>query len=629
MSGICGVLQNKGEEKISPDCLNPMIRNLGIQNSGEGDWICHSNFGLGSQRLKGSHHGTAELNSAGSQFAIAFFGTLYNWAELENSQLTSDNRLLSILQLYEQTGIEFLSRLRGEFSLAIWDGCKQTLYLATDRFRVHPIFYYLDPHGLLVFGSRIQAILSCPLAKDITVNPHAIADLVARSYIPTPRTIYQEIKKIPPGHVLTYSDDHITVVPYWDINFLDSEPGKEKALARQLQNIFQDALKIRENEDASQGNVGTFLSGGVDSSTVTGVLSQISTKPVKSFSITFDEQRYNEVQYARMAAQCFGAQHYEYTVTSQDCLDCLPILLKSFDEPFANASSIPTYFCAKLALENNVSFLYAGDGGDELFAGNERYAIQRQFDYYSRLPKPLRERLLNPLIHVLADYGGWSLFRKGKKYIQRASTPYPQRLSAYGLFEIIPPSDIFHDNLVEEIGKTNDFASGLHDYYFQAPARTELDRQLYIDLKRAIGDNDLIKVNRMTEAAGVVVRFPFLDMHVSDFASRIPARLKMRGTHLRSFFKRAYADLLPTEIRNKKKHGFGLPIAIWLKTNKALNELMHELVLSQDSLQRGYFKKKTLELMIERHKTDTSAFYGTLIWNFMVLELWLRTQLKC
>jgi len=392
--------------------------------------------------------------------------------------------------------------------------------------------------------------------------------------------------------------------------------------------VFQDAVQVRLDEDESQGNVGTFLSGGVDSSTVTGILSQLSNKPIKSFSIKFDEQRYNEVQYARIAAKKFGGEHYEYTVTAQDCIDCLPILLDSFDEPFANASSIPTFFCSKLASENNVSIMYAGDGGDELFAGNERYALQRQFDYYSQLPKPIREHFVKPFVDFLADYSGWSLFTKGKKYIERASIPYPQRLASYGIFEVVPRSDIFHDDLLAEIGKTDDHNNSLHAYYFRAPASTELDRQLYIDLKRAIGDNDLFKVTRMTEAAGIAVRFPFLDAALSDFASKVPAHLKMRGTHLRSFFKNAYSDLLPLAIRKKTKHGFGLPIGIWLKTNKTLNEMMNELVLSQQTLQRGFFKRKTLESLIEHHKTDESAFYGTLLWNFMVLELWFRTQLK-
>ena len=628
MSGICGIVHSSSEEKITPDCLVPMIRALATDGNGSGSWICYPHVAFGHQHYRGFQQGTVELQVGGAHIVLSFHGNIYNWQEFDSGRPSHGKPLLSILEIYEHSGLEFLSRLRGEFALALWDGRDQSLHLATDRFRIHPVYYYSDHKGLFVFGSRIKSILACPFPEEHTVDPHAILDIVARSYIPTPKSVFHEIQKIPPGHVLSFSGGKVGLTSYWDINFLETESANEKVLAGKLRQVFHDALHVRYVEDHKQGNVGTFLSGGVDSSTVTGVLNQLSNGPIKSFSIKFDEQRYNEVEYARMAAQSFGAEHYEYTVTAQDCIDCLPILLDSFDEPFANASSIPTYFCSKLALEHDVPFLYAGDGGDELFAGNERYALQRRFDYYSQFPQPFREYLLKPLVDWLADSVGWSIFTKGKKYIQRASVPYPQRLASYGFFEAVPKEQIFQDDFLEHIQQSNDHRDGLHEYYFRAPAKTELDRQLYIDLKRAIGDNDLFKVTRMSEAAGVAVRFPFLDTNVADFASKVPANIKMRGTQLRSFFKNAYADLLPLAIRKKTKHGFGLPIAIWLKTNKTLNEMMNDLVLSQLSLERGFFKKKTLERVIELHKTDETGFYGTLLWNLMIIELWFRTQLK-
>jgi len=372
MSGICGVVQENGREIVSSDCLISMIRALGMGGEGEGDWMCYPSVGIGSQRVRGAQNGTAELKVDGSPLGISFYGNLYKCAELESLKNGSENPTLSILHLYKRIGLDFLSRLRGEFCLAIWDGSKQTLYLATDRFRVHPLFYYSDQNDLFVFGSRMKAILACTLSIKYTVDPSAIVDVIARSYIPTPRTIFNEIRKIPPGHLLSFSKGKVELNSYWDLDFLTPETASERTLAGKLRGVFQNALNVRLVEDQRHGNVGTFLSGGVDSSTVTGILSQLSPRPLKSFSIKFDEQRYNEVHYARVAAQSFGVEHYEYTVKAQDCINCLPVLLDSFDEPFANASSIPTFFCAKLALENAVSFLYAGDGGDELFAGNER-----------------------------------------------------------------------------------------------------------------------------------------------------------------------------------------------------------------------------------------------------------------
>jgi asparagine synthase (glutamine-hydrolysing) len=362
----------------------------------------------------------------------------------------------------------------------------------------------------------------------------------------------------------------------------------------------------------------------VDSSTVTGVLTQVAGKPIKSFSIGFDEARFNEIQYARIAARAFGTEHHEYFVTPQDVLYALPLLLEGFDEPYGNASAVPTYFCAKLARDYGVDVLYAGDGGDELFAGNERYAVQRLFDYYYCIPAWLRQSCVEPGVLALAQRWNWTLLHKGQKYIQRARTPYPERLCAYSVFEVIPMADLLTDHLLETLAGSYHLHAPVHYHYGQAQAQSELDRQLYVDLKLAIADNDLLKVTRMTEVAGVCVHFPFLDHRLAEFAATVPARIKMRGRKLRSFFKNAYADILPQEILTKQKHGFGLPIPVWLRTDKALNDLMHDLVLGPRTLQRGFFRKHTLEQLVKSHKTDETSFYGTMLWNIMMLEAWLR-----
>jgi asparagine synthase (glutamine-hydrolysing) len=281
--------------------------------------------------------------------------------------------------------------------------------------------------------------------------------------------------------------------------------------------------------------------------------------------------------------------------------------------------------CAKLACENGAHTLYAGDGGDELFAGNERYATQRLFDRYHRIPEWFRKTVLQPVVFSIADRLGREPFVKGKKYIQRASIPYPDRLSSYGFLKVHSMAELLLDSALEVVG-SYDPDEALRTHYSRAPASSELDRQLYIDLKLAISDNDLFKVTRMTEAAGIKVRFPLLDHRLAEFAARIPSRIKMPGRALRAFFKEAYADFLPREVLAKRKHGFGLPIPIWLRTDKELNEMMVELLLSPTAIQRGYFRRKALEQLIERHKTDQTSFYGTAIWNLMVLELWHRSR---
>ena len=590
-----------------------MVQVLDKTGQGGGETTSLGPAGLGTQRFPGRLAGVAEMTVHKRPCALAFHGSLYNPEAFLNGK--EDNSPFSqLLRLYLKEGIAFVRRLRGEFALAIWDGSEDRLHLVTDRFRVHPLLYYQDREKL-VFSSYMKALLACPLSIQATINLEAIVDIAASSVIPTPKTIFREVKKLPPGYVLTYEQGEIKLEPYWDISFLQLSGAREAELSRKLQANFADAVSVRLDGEADVDRIGTFLSGGVDSSTVTGVLTQLSGRPVKSFSIGFDEQRFNEIDYARIAAQAFGTEHHE----------AIPVLLEAFDEPFANASAVPTYFCSKVAREHGVEVLYAGDGGDELFAGNERYAMQRLFDYYHQIPAWLRELLVQPLAFSLADRIGWEIFTKGKKYIQRANIPYPKRLSSYGTFEVIPMHDLLEAHLLEAVGDDYNPQVPLFQHYSQAPACSELDRQLYIDLKLAISDNDLFKVTRTAEMAGVTVRFPFLDHRLAEFAATIPAHVKMRHRQLRSFFKKTYTDLLPSEVRTKTKHGFGLPIPVWLRSDKRLNAMMHDLILGSDGIQRGYFRRQALETLIERHQTDETSFFGTILWNLMILELWCRS----
>ena len=580
---------------------------------------------VGVQEESGCLAGIAELLVHEQPVILAFYGSLYRTPEDMSAQESASNSVMNLLRSYVEEGMEFLHRLRGEFVIALWDGSIATFFLATDRFRVHPLFYYHGA-GYLMFASRITSMRACPFPMEVTVNPEAVIDVAVSSVIPTPRTIFRKIYKLPPAHVLTYRAGEVKIEPYWELNFTHSCDTRESDLACDLKTHLTEAIAIRLGYDGASERIGTCLSGGIDSSTVTGVLTRLTKRSIKSFTIGFGEERFNELEYAQIAAKAFGADHHTYFVTPQDTYDALPVLADAFDEPFANASAIPMYFCSKLAKAHGVNVLYAGDGGDELFAGNERYISQRVFDYYYQIPNWLREALVKPVVFGLAKSLRWNLFAQGRKYIQRASIPYPERISSYGLLSLMPITELFEQEILLEVGSNYDPNALISEYYHQAPARTDLDRHLYLDLKLSISDNDLFKVTRMSTAAGVVVRFPFLDHRLAEFAAAIPAKIKMRGTQLRSFFKNAYADLLPLETLTKQKHGFGLPIPIWLRTNRQLNDLMHDLLLSPQSLQRGYFRRKAVEELVARHQVDKTSFYGTVLWNLMILELWHRSS---
>jgi len=621
MSGICG-LRIHGPEGGLTGPIASMTQALQPGGGSEDQdrfesRVFSSSVGLGVHRLAGFQGGLLERRLGDRVLAVAFHGTLD-----EDGTPAGDRAPDLLLDRYLRSGIEFLRDLRGEFVIALWDSRDDSLFLATDRFRVHPLLYGGDARGF-AFASRMRALDHAPVPGSRTIHPPAILDVLASSYVPTPETIYREIHKLPPGHVLTYTRGACTVAPYWDIDFRRPSRDSEEALATQVREAFHDGIARRLHRDGGAEHVGAFLSGGVDSSAVSGVLTQAAGRPIRTFSIGFGEATYNEMSFARVAAKRFGADHHEYYVTAKDTVEAIPIVVEEFDEPFGNASAIPTYFCAKLAREHGVDCLYAGDGGDELFGGNERYAFDRVFRYYHRVPGWMRRALVGPGVNALAGAVPHPFFRKARNYVQKASLPAVQRMTAYSFFNVVPLRDVAEPAFLERANGYDPYRA-MERAYAGALGHTDLDRELYLDLKLAIGDNDLYKVNRMTERARVAVRYPFLDAGLADAAARVPASLKMRGRKLRVFFKRAYRDLLPPETLGKTKHGFGLPIAVWLGTDPTLNAMMRDLVLAPRSLARGYFQKTALERLIEKHRTDTSQFSGTVLWNLMVLELWQR-----
>ncbi len=627
MSGICGIVLHDRNRRVPRADLSPMVKALNFHGDEEGSSLSFDHVAIGTQRFPGRLAEVAYLTVNERPVSIGFHGSLYNLKELFPHRAEKFSSVAGLLELYLKEGMEFLKRLRGEFVLALWDGRNETLYLATDRFRVHPLFYYQDGEKL-VFSSRMKGLLACPYPINPTINPEAIIHVVASSVIPGPNTIFRGVQKLPQAHFLRWQRGEIEIKPYWKVSFLNPSKEKESLLAQQFNRHFTESVSAQLEMDGNSNDIGAFLSGGVDSSTVTGVLTQLLRRPVKAFSIGFDEERFNEINYARIAANAFGAEHHEYFVTPEDTYHAIPMLIEAIDEPFANASAIPTYFCAKVAKEHGVGTLYAGDGGDELFAGNQRYADQHLFEYYHKLPAWLREPVVKPFVFSMADMLKWALFVKGKKYIQRASIPYDERITSYEFFKLVPIREFIEDDLLEAVGKDFDPYKIFSDYYREAPAQEKLDRHLYMDWILTLADNDVIKVTRMTEAVGVTVRYPFLDRKIAEFSVTVPAKIKMRGMKLRSFQKNAFAGFLPREIRAKRKHGFGLPIPIWLRADRRLNEMMLDLVLHPHSLQRGYFKKSALEKLIKDHQTDKTSFFGTVVWNLMVLELWQRRFLE-
>ena len=310
-----------------------------------------------------------------------------------------------------------------------------------------------------------------------------------------------------------------------------------------------------------------------------------------------------------------------YLVGPEDCFEALPHIIRCFDEPYANSSAIPTYFCARLAAENGVKVLLAGDGGDELFGGNERYLTDRIFEIYQRVPRFLRKGLIEPALGLMPVQGG--LIGKARSYTSRSNIPSLERFFSYHFLATHPPAEVFEADFLTELGGYS-MLEVPSRHYAGGPARDHLDRLLYLDVKMTLGDNDLPKVTTMSELAGIQSRFPFLDRSVAEFSGRVPARLKVKGFEKRYLFKRAFRDLLPAEVIRKKKHGFGIPVADWMKSDLRLRELVRDTLFSVRALERGYFRRPFIEDLFRKHETDTSSYYGDCLWPFFTMELWHR-----
>lgn len=626
MGGIYGcILKHPHNGGVEPAALDRMGAALGLTPdtaSPHAHWVHFDNLAIGV--TESPHRQSAAIAGERSfgHLRIAFYGNLCEIGGVNVTARTGADLARELLAGYAARGDSFLTELRGEFALAITDSTRGSCLVATDLLRIHPLLVYEDADRI-VFGSRMKALIASGLLETRTLAAEGLIDVVASSMIPSPQSIYREVRKLLPGHVLSYRDGASTVSPYSDLDFLAADPADPATLKRRLREIVRESIALRLPADRDSDALGIFLSGGLDSSTVAGVLAGLRGRPVRSFTIGFNEAHFNELEYARIAAKAFATEHHEYVVTPADALAALPKIVDWFDEPYANASAVPTYFCARLAREHGVEVMLAGDGGDELFAGNPWYGSRKIFDYYRVLPRWLGDGLLRPSLRAAARTG-IPLLRKAERYVERARLSYPDRLASYGVFQVLPLRHLFTADFLDSLSEPYVPFHATRRLYEAAPARTELDRQLYVDLKLVIGDNDLLKVGRMTEAAGVAVHFPLLDQKLARFAAGIPANVKMPGTELRSFFKEAYAELLPPETLQKRKHGFGLPIPLWLKTDPGLHDLMRELLLGRPAAERGIFRREAVEDLIRRHEADTTHYYGAVIWNLMMVEFWLR-----
>lgn len=484
----------------------------------------------------------------------------------------------------------------------------------------------VDPFGLqslcyrVVDGQLRSAARADDLADASTpIDPQAIFDYLYFHVIPAPRTIYQGIYRLPPGHAATLVNGQIEITRTWTPHFDELRAPSFDALKAEFRQLLHDSVAAQL--DGSKP--ATFLSGGTDSSTVAGMIGRASGQTPHTYSIGFDAQGYDEMEYARLAAKHFKAQHHEYYVTPDDLVQSIDLVATSFDQPFGNSSVLPAYYCAKMARDDGVTKLLAGDGGDELFGGNSRYAKTRVFGWYQHVPHLLQKSLLEPLLNTgLA--GNFAVTRKGRSYVEQARVPMPDRSEMVNLIMHLGPAEVLTPSFMAQID--THLPLQLQRQVWQATQApcSELNRELAFDWRFTLADSDLPKVMGATRCAGVDVGFPMLDERLLTFSIKLPTHYKLKGLQLRWFFKEALRGFLPDEILAKKKQGFGLPFGVWANTHPALKKFATDSLHSLAA--RGIVRPEFIQTLINQRLPEHPGYFGEMVWILMMLEQWLAAK---
>jgi asparagine synthase (glutamine-hydrolysing) len=516
---------------------------------------------------------------------------------------------LSLLDSHD--AIDAAAAVEGDFAVATTraDG---SVFMAVDRFSIRTLCYRIDGRSVRV-AERADALADTGAELDV----QAVFEYLYHHVIPSPRTIYVGVHRLPAGHCAVFRDGKLELKRYWTPVFQPRKQPVEPA-SHTLRELLREAVR-RQCDDSAPA---CFLSGGTDSSTVAGMLADVAGSKVTAYSIGFEADGYDEMAYARLAARHFGCEHREIYFTPDLLVREIPHVAAAYDQPFGNSSVLPSFHCAREARADGVSRLLAGDGGDELFGGNSRYATQRLFDYWQRVPAPLRDGLLGPLLRIPV-MSRLPLLSKGASYVRQASNPMPDRIQDYNLIKRIGYERLFTPGFLAQVrpAEVDDLQRAV---WAEAGADNELDRHLAYDWRFTLAECDLPKVVGSTKLAGVGVGFPMLDEALVDFSMTLPPSFKVRGQTLRWFYKEAMRGFLPDEVISKKKQGFGLPFGVWMVQDSALNTLTRDSV--QSLVGRGLIRADFVRSFFDELLPAHPHYYGTMAWILMMLEQWLRVH---
>jgi asparagine synthase (glutamine-hydrolysing) len=522
-----------------------------------------------------------------------------------------------LVRQIQEHGIEaVLQRLDGDFALALGlpDG---RLLLAVDRFAIGTVCWRAA-EGRVLHDPRADVLAAAQGGlPEAGIRWQALLDYLHFHAIPAPGTVFEGVHRLPPAHYALCQGGQVQVKRYWVPAFREQQGADLAALSAE----FRRLVRVGVERQLDGSTPACFLSGGTDSSTVAGMIREITGRGAEAYSIGFEAEGYDEMAYARIAARRFDCRHHEYYVTPQDLVDSIPAAAAFHDQPFGNSSVVPALHCARQAASQGVTRLLAGDGGDELFGGNARYAKQRVFGWYAHLPAAARSSMLEPLL-LGTPLGRLPLLRKAASYAEQARRPLPGRLDLYNLLWRVGVAEVLDPGFLALVD-TAEPARLQQAVWDETPGPcSELNRNLAFDWRFTLADNDLPKVRLATQQAGMGVGFPLLDRDLLDFSLALPSTLKLKGSQLRWFFKESLRGFLPDEILVKKKHGFGLPFGVWAVRHPGLQALSRDSLhaLGERGVVRPAFVARLMSELLPAHP----GYYGELVWILMMLEQWLR-----
>jgi asparagine synthase (glutamine-hydrolysing) len=611
MCGIAGMAGMRPDREVLAD-MGAAIAHRGPDDATETLW---QGAGFSFRRLSiiDVAGGRQPIFNEDETAAIILNGEIYNHHRLRDGLLERGHRFRTrsdvetVLHLWEEQDLGCLQHLRGMFALAIWDERRQSLFLARDRLGKKPLYYHQLPSGAIAFGSEIKAILQLP-GVPRTPDPGAIDEFLTLQYVPSPRTAFAGIHRLPPAHWLLWRDGQISTGRYWNLDFDDKLRGSEAELREEAMRLLRESVRLRLESEVP---LGAFLSGGVDSSAVVALAAEALPGRLNTFSIGFDEARFDESQHARLVAEHIGTDHHELRLQDVGSPDLMEDIVWHYDQPFGDSSAVPSYHVARIT-RPHVTVVLNGDGGDESFAGYDRYRLSR-FSWFFRLPRPLRSGMFTAAGPLSRHIG------RARRIVR--NRPADAAEAYFGTLTHLWParkSWLYTDAFAERLSAQP--APPL------AALRSKrhvslLDAMLETDINHYLPDDLLVKMDVATMAHSLEARSPFLDHRFVEFMARVPGRYKLAGGTSKYLLKSALRDLLPAPILQRPKMGFGIPLATWLRTS--LRELLQDSLGSQTALARGYFRAPALRQMIDEHMSGTDE-HQYLLWDLLMLELWHR-----